>query len=138
MSYGINREEALELLELHIKNPNLIKHCLASEAVMAALAERLGEDVQKWSLAGLLHDLDVELTKDDFTSHGTEGSRILKESGGGFQVANEAELFERIDSWVSTPEIRRELGAKAQAALLPHQGAVGRNVEVIKDLLVAN
>ena len=31
----------------------MIKHCLASEAVLGALADRLGEDRVKWSLAGL-------------------------------------------------------------------------------------
>ena len=67
-----------------------------------------------------------------------EIARILEQSGGGFQVANEIELFERIESWLSSPKLRVELGEKAQAALLPHQGAVERNVEVIKDLLVAN
>ncbi len=42
MGYGITREEAVQLLQEHIKNPNLYKHCLASEAVMGALADRLG------------------------------------------------------------------------------------------------
>ncbi|HUV06988.1 MAG TPA: HDIG domain-containing protein [Spirochaetia bacterium] len=81
MSYGINREEALELLQQNIKNPNLIKHCLASEAVMRTLAGRLGEDEEKWGLAGLLHDLDAEETREEFTSHGIETGRILEEKG---------------------------------------------------------
>lgn len=80
-SAGITREKALELLSRHIKNPNLIKHCLASEAVMAALAERLGEDREKWSLAGLLHDLDVEMTNADLKVHGRETAKILEASG---------------------------------------------------------
>jgi predicted hydrolase (HD superfamily) len=42
MSYGLNREEALALLKDHLQNQNMIKHCLASEAVMIALAEKLG------------------------------------------------------------------------------------------------
>jgi putative nucleotidyltransferase with HDIG domain len=81
MSYGMTREEALELLHENIKNPNMIKHCLASEAVMRALALRLGEDGEKWGLAGLLHDLDAEKTKEEFTSHGVEAARILTERG---------------------------------------------------------
>ena len=40
MSYGISREAALELLGRHLANPNMIKHCLATEAVMRALASR--------------------------------------------------------------------------------------------------
>jgi predicted hydrolase (HD superfamily) len=35
----------------HIQNPNLIKHCLATEAVLRALANRLGEKSDKWGWA---------------------------------------------------------------------------------------
>ena len=81
MSYGITREEAVQLLQEHIKNPNLYKHCLASEAVMAALADRLGEDREKWSLAGLLHDLDVEAVNADLSRHTHETEKVLREKG---------------------------------------------------------
>ena len=59
----------------------MIKHCLASEAVLAALAARLGEDREKWAMAGLLHDLDVELTEADLDVHGLQTVRILSETG---------------------------------------------------------
>jgi putative nucleotidyltransferase with HDIG domain len=81
MSTGISREQALDLLSRHIQNPNMIKHCLATEAVLAALAERLGEDRQKWAMAGLLHDLDVEMTNADLNVHGQETVRILAQQG---------------------------------------------------------
>ena len=42
MPYGMTRDEALSLVHDHLKNPNMIKHCLATEAVMKALAEKLG------------------------------------------------------------------------------------------------
>ncbi len=67
---------------------------------MRALAERLGEDAEKWGLAGLLHDLDAELTKDDFPSHGKETVRILTERGvdaeilDAIQMHNEAAVNE--------------------------------------------
>jgi len=77
----MTREQALELLHKHVRNENMIKHCLAAEAVMAALAERLGEDREKWSLAGLLHDLDVELTNADLDIHGLETAKMLEEHG---------------------------------------------------------
>jgi len=41
MNMAMNREQALELLKQHVKNENMIKHCLASEAVMRAMAARL-------------------------------------------------------------------------------------------------
>ncbi len=75
----MNREEALSLLEKHVKNEKMIAHCLASEAVMRALANHFGEDEEKWGLAGLLHDLDVENTHEDKEKHGLETEKILKE-----------------------------------------------------------
>ena len=77
----MNRSEALELLNSHVKNQNMIKHCLASEAVLAALAERLGADREKWALAGLLHDLDVEITASDLQVHGLKTVEILRTHG---------------------------------------------------------
>ncbi|MDD5686775.1 MAG: HDIG domain-containing protein [Elusimicrobia bacterium] len=76
--YGISREKSLELLNQHIKNPNMIKHCLATEIVMSDLAEKLGEDKELWSLTGLLHDLDVEIVNADLNTHTLETEKILK------------------------------------------------------------
>jgi uncharacterized protein len=81
MDYGITREEALLLVKEHIKNQNLIKHCLATEAVMSALADRLGQDRDKWGLAGLLHDIDVEMVDYDLSRHTDETEKILQERG---------------------------------------------------------
>ncbi len=92
MSAGMSRQEALSLLSQHVQNPNMIKHCLASEAVMAALAERLGEDRETWSLAGLLHDLDVELTHADLDVHGLETVRILQERGLNPEIVEAVKL----------------------------------------------
>jgi len=77
----MRREDALDLLRQHIRNDKMISHCLASEAVMRALARRLGRDEEKWGLAGLLHDLDVELCNADLNVHCLETERILKEKG---------------------------------------------------------
>ena len=77
----MTHEEALQLVRTYIKNENMVKHCLAAEAVMAALAERLGQDREKWALAGLLHDLDVEVTNADLKAHGLETVRMLQELG---------------------------------------------------------
>jgi putative nucleotidyltransferase with HDIG domain len=81
MGYGIERSDALALLKEYVKNENLVKHCLAAEAVMMALAERLGEDKEKWGLAGLLHDLDVEMVNADLSRHTRETERILRAKG---------------------------------------------------------
>jgi putative nucleotidyltransferase with HDIG domain len=75
----LTREKALELLHHHVKNEKMIAHCLASEAVMRGIARRLGRDEDIWGLAGLLHDLDVEITNADPLVHGTRTEELLKE-----------------------------------------------------------
>ncbi|MBE0661715.1 MAG: HDIG domain-containing protein [Bacteroidales bacterium] len=77
----MTHEKALELLHEYVKNPRTIAHCLSSEAVLRAIAKRLGQDENKWGLAGLLHDLDVELTHDKPEIHGHETIRILRQEG---------------------------------------------------------
>ncbi len=81
MSSGITREKALELLHEYVKKENMINHCLASEAVMMALARRLGKDEEKWGMAGLLHDIDVEVTNADAKTHGQVAIEILRKAG---------------------------------------------------------
>ncbi|MEA3363188.1 MAG: HDIG domain-containing protein [Thermodesulfobacteriota bacterium] len=81
MEYGITREHSLELLNQYLDHPNLIKHSLASEAVMRALARHFSADEDLWGLTGLLHDLDAELTQDDLSRHTHETVRILRDEG---------------------------------------------------------
>jgi len=77
----MTRDEALALVKKHIKNRNLVKHTLAVEAVMRKLAEHFGEDVDKWGLAGLLHDIDYSETQDDPSKHSLVGGEMLAEMG---------------------------------------------------------
>jgi putative nucleotidyltransferase with HDIG domain len=75
----LTREKALELLHQYIKNEKMIFHCLASEAVMRGLAQQLGRNEEEWAMAGLLHDLDVEITNADPYVHGTKTEELLKD-----------------------------------------------------------
>jgi len=75
----ISREKALNLVKEHIKTKNLVKHVLATEAVMRGLAKRLGEDEELWGIAGLLHDLDYDYTKDEPEKHGHVTLELLKD-----------------------------------------------------------
>jgi len=72
---------ARELLDEHIRADNLRNHCLATEAVMRALAPRFDADVDLWGAAGLLHDLDYNETKDDMGRHGEVTASILRNEG---------------------------------------------------------
>ncbi len=78
----MNREEAWELFMSHVGQENLRKHCLATEAIMRSLARRFDRDSEEsWGVAGLLHDLDFELTKDEPTSHTLRTADILRDRG---------------------------------------------------------
>ncbi len=77
----MDREKLFKELKKRVKNRNLIKHMLATEAVMRALAERLGEDVEKWGITGLLHDIDYEETKDRPEKHSLVGAEIIENMG---------------------------------------------------------
>ena len=83
----MDRAEALESIRENVENENLIKHMLATEAIMIALARRFGEDEKEWGLAGLLHDIDVELTGGDMTIHSKLGADIARDLGAGDAVA---------------------------------------------------
>jgi len=72
-----SRNYYLELLKQNVKNPKMIAHSLASEAVMRKLAQKFGEDEDVWGIAGLLHDIDVEHTGGDSLRHGPEALKIL-------------------------------------------------------------
>jgi hypothetical protein len=76
----INRNEAFELLNSNLKNPNLIKHSQAVALVMEALAERFSEDKDTWFITGLLHDIDYDLTFDKPEQHGVLAQEILKDT----------------------------------------------------------
>jgi len=75
----MEREKALELVKLHLKKENLINHCLAVEACMREFAEKFGEDVDRWGMAGLLHDLDYAYTLDDPENHTLKTIEMLAE-----------------------------------------------------------
>ena len=75
------REKALESIRANVENQNMIKHMLATEAIMRALARRLGEDEEEWGLTGLLHDIYVELTGGDVSVHSKLGADLARELG---------------------------------------------------------
>ncbi len=77
----MTREESLKLVEEKIKNQNLIKHSLAVEACMRALAKYFNESEDEWAIAGLLHDIDYEETKNNPHLHSIKGAEFLEKLG---------------------------------------------------------
>lgn len=76
----MTRDEALVLVREHVKNESLVKHMLCVEAAMRFYAEKFGEDVEKWGLAGLLHDFDWEIHP-TLEQHPQDGAPILRQRG---------------------------------------------------------
>src|SRR5436853_293083 len=77
---AMNRTDAFALLNEYTKNPSLVKHMLAVEAAMRAYATKLGQDVDKWGIVGLMHDFDYERWPDP-PDHPLKGSEILRQRG---------------------------------------------------------
>ena len=87
----ITREQAIELLKSMPQSESDMNHYLESEAIMRALAEKLGEDVEYWGMLGLLHDIDWAFTRDNWAEHCTKAVEILKEKGFSDEFINDVQ-----------------------------------------------
>lgn len=112
----MDREGALRLVREKVKTKNLVKHMLAAEACMRHLARKLGEDEDLWGLAGLLHDLDYESTKEDPERHGLMSAEML-------QGEVPQQVLEAIKAHAGHAE-RRSPMAKALYAVDPLTGLI--------------
>jgi hypothetical protein len=76
----LSKQEALRLLHEHVSEAKKIKHMMAVSAIMKGLAKRLHMNEDEWELAGLLHDLDFDMTvaKNKIGKHGLIASKILE------------------------------------------------------------
>jgi putative nucleotidyltransferase with HDIG domain len=74
-----SREDAYQLVCEFVKNQNLRNHMLAVEACLQFYAQQLAPlDVEKWRIAGLLHDFDWEIHP-TLDGHPQLGAPILRE-----------------------------------------------------------
>lgn len=83
------REEAFAILNKYVKEDFYIKHSLAVEAIMRALAEKLDPvHIEQWGIAGLLHDLDEESCpwQEDMKVHGPKSKEILIQENFGDDI----------------------------------------------------
>lgn len=74
----MDRNRALEELELRIENKDLLKHSFAVEAIMRKLAEYYHDDIDLWAITGLVHDIDFERISNNLHLHGMMGGDILE------------------------------------------------------------
>ncbi len=70
------REDALALLRQYNKSDSLLKHAYTVEGVMRYIARKHNEDVDKWGIMGLIHDLDYEQFPEQ---HCTKTREILEQ-----------------------------------------------------------
>lgn len=134
----MNRKQALQLVNEKINNRNLVKHCLAVETCMRALARNFGSDEEEWGLAGLLHDIDYEETKDNPDKHSIVGAKMLEELGVEKDICEAVKTHNEIHG--IPPESKM---AKALYAVDPLTGLIVAATLVlpskkIKDLTVEN
>ena len=83
-----NRDEILDSIHGNVQDKNMIKHMLATEAIMRALARKLGEDEDEWGITGLIHDIDMELVEGNMSSHSKLGADIAQELGASETMAH--------------------------------------------------
>jgi putative nucleotidyltransferase with HDIG domain len=88
MKSKLRRKEILDSIYANVQDKNMVRHMLATEAIMRALARRLGEDEGEWGITGLIHDIDVELVEGDMSSHSKLGADIAQELGANETMAH--------------------------------------------------
>lgn len=134
------RETAMALLKKYNQNDSLIKHALAVEAVMAHFAEKLGEeDIEKWRVIGLAHDLDYEKypeqhcvkTKEILTEEGWPEDYIRAIMSHGWKICTDVEPKERMEKVLYTID---ELTGLIVATVLmrPSKSVLGLKVSSVK------
>jgi len=109
----MERTEAIGLLRRYVHEENLVKHCLATGAVMKACAPSFAEDPSRWEEIGILHDIDFEVIGGDMQQHGIEGARILSKAGVPDDIC---EIVERHNHTIHAGTYSRPVDIVLQAA----------------------
>ena len=76
----IDRAGAWSILTEFTQSDSLRKHARAVESSMRAYAEKFDEDVERWGIAGMLHDFDYEMHP-HAPGHPLKGAEILLARG---------------------------------------------------------
>lgn len=110
-TYVPTREDAFRLFKEYNESESLTKHALSVEAVMTHFAEFLGmEDVNKWGIIGLVHDIDYEMYPEE---HCVKAREILSErnwpedyihaiQSHGYKICSEVEPIETMEKVLYT------------------------------------
>jgi putative nucleotidyltransferase with HDIG domain len=136
----MDREAAVALCREKTLKETTVRHLISVEGVMRALADRFGEDQDRWGLTGLFHDLDQDHTGDDAENHAVLAAGWLRDAGVDERVVNGVLAHAK-------PEHRTDLMSKAvvhadavagllvAAALVRPERANGMKVSSVKKKL---
>ena len=104
--YKPSREEAMELFKRYNESDSLLRHALSVEATMKHFAELLGEeDIEKWTVVGLVHDLDYEKYPDEhcikvreiLTEENYPEDYIKAVESHGYKICSDVEPTEKME-----------------------------------------
>jgi len=84
----MTRDDALKIVRERVKNRNLVKHMIAVGVAMSYLAPKFDCAPERWELAGILHDLDYDETKDNFPQHGLVSYEEIRKLGVDEDIAS--------------------------------------------------
>ncbi|MEN6411472.1 MAG: HDIG domain-containing metalloprotein [Veillonellales bacterium] len=135
-----DREAAFQLLQEYVKGESLLKHCITVEAVMRHFAELFHEeDVEKWTIIGLLHDIDFEKYPDQHCRKTREilaprhwpEEYIRAIESHGYKLVNDIEPVATMEKVLYTVDELTGLIA-ATAILRPSQSLLDLTVKSVK------
>ena len=101
----INRKQATSFIN-DVTNKNIIKHLLASEVIMRALAKKFSENEEEWAMAGLLHDGDYN-PQVPVNKQGIEITNILRSKG--YEIPENVAYCMAAHNWHNTKSEPRSL-----------------------------
>ena len=117
------KDEAIEIFKKYNKSESLLKHALTVGGVMGHFAKINGEDAEKWTAIGVLHDIDYEMYPDE---HCKKAVEILKNENvddeyihavvsHGYGICSDVEPTEKMEKILFTID---ELSGLINAACL--------------------
>lgn len=112
----MTRFDAYLLLKRYLRDRRHLRAGLATEAVMEALASRLGGRPERWGLSGLLAWLDRELTAQNPKSRGAVAAEMLRAEAAEARIV--AAVRQRLGPGPHSDLLCRALAAAEPAALI--------------------
>lgn len=124
------------LLDEHIQNENLKKHLFAVEALMRALARKFNQDEEIWGLAGLVHDLDWEETKETPEEHSLIAAAVLEKEGFPKEVIQAVKVHNHIHGFEPESLLEKALYSTEEITGLIVACALVQPSKKLKDVTV--